>query len=154
MQNQTSKYNALLEMSILLHELCKCPLLNKDAETSLTTVQARATTIVAHFEPEGITIQQLSKILKLSSGATSKLVDRIARDGIIQRIPSETDRRSVVLHVTKLAHSLSAFSKEKAETFLNLLMNDYPEKERNAYLEFNRKFTERIWELVKSQSKV
>lgn len=151
MPRRISKYEALLEMSFLLHEQCKCPLVSKEIEAKLTIVQTRAAKMVDFFEPEGITVQKLSKLLKLSSGATSKLVDRIVRDGIVQRVPSETDRRSVILHITPLAHTLSSFSDKKAETFLKILMKDFTEEERNAYLDFNIKFTERILELAKSQ---
>jgi len=151
MPRRISKYEALLEMSFLLHEQCKCPLVSKETEAKLTIVQTRAAKMVDFFEPEGITVQKLSKLLKLSSGATSKLVDRIVRDGIVQRVPSETDRRSVILHITPLARTLSSFSDKKAETFLKILMKDFTEEERNAYLDFNIKFTERILELAKSQ---
>ncbi len=152
MPKRNPEYGSLLEMSMYLQELCKDPMVTNIAETSLTMVQVRAVNIVAHFEPEGVTIKQLREILKLSSGAASKLVDRIVRDGIVQRIPSETDRRSVLLRVTPLARSLADYSSEKAGTLLNLVMKDFSEEQRTAYLDFNRKFSERIWSLLKTRS--
>lgn len=145
------EYGALLEMSMHLQELCRDPMLNNISETSLTLVQIRAVNIIAHFDPDGMSVKQLAGILKLSSGATSKLVDRIVRDGIVARTPSETDRRSVILRITPLAHSLAEYSVGKARTMLKLIMKDFTEAERMAYLEFNRKFCERIWNILKQR---
>lgn len=148
---RNTEYGALLEISMHLQELCKDPMVMNIAEASLTMVQVRAANFIAHFEPEGISVKQLAKLLKLSSGATSKLVDRIVRDGVVERFPSPTDRRSVILHVTPLARSLAEYSAGKARALLNLLMKEFTEQERTAYLAFNAKFSERVWKILKQR---
>ena len=145
------EYGALLEMSMHLQELCKDPMVTNISETSLTMVQVRAVNIIAHFGTDGMSIKQLAHILKLSSGATSKLVNRVVRDGMIERIPSEIDRRSVILRTTPLARSVAEYSTGKAQAILTVLMKDFTTEERTAYLKFNRKFSERIWNLLKKR---
>ncbi len=143
---------SLLEMSMHLQELCKDPALRGISESSLSLAQIRAVNIVGHFEPEGITVKELSRILKLFSGAASKLVDRIVREGMISRIPSSDDRRSVRLTLTAEARRLAEYHSRRAGELLNRLLKDFPAEDRKTYLALNREFDSRLWNCLRERA--
>jgi DNA-binding MarR family transcriptional regulator len=44
---------------------------------------------------EGVTMSELSRMLLVSNGNATTVVDRLEADGLVRRTPSETDRRTV-----------------------------------------------------------
>ncbi|MEG4642182.1 DNA-binding MarR family transcriptional regulator [Paracoccus pantotrophus] len=56
---------------------------------------------------EGVTMSELSRMLLVSNGNATAVVDRLERDGLARREPSETDRRTVFVSLTP--EGLAAF---------------------------------------------
>lgn len=56
---------------------------------------------------EGVTMSELSRMLLVSNGNATAVVDRLEADGFVCRTASETDRRTV--HVALTAEGLRAF---------------------------------------------
>ena len=49
---------------------------------------------------EGVTMSELSRMLLVSNGNATTVVDRLETDGLVRRSPSETDRRTVFVALT------------------------------------------------------
>lgn len=49
---------------------------------------------------EGVTMSELSRMLLVSNGNATAVVDRLENDGLVQRSPSESDRRTVFVALT------------------------------------------------------
>ncbi len=49
---------------------------------------------------EGVTMSDLSRMLLVSNGNTTTVVERLEKDGLVRRSPSETDRRTVFVALT------------------------------------------------------
>ncbi|MFT4149452.1 MAG: MarR family transcriptional regulator [Paracoccaceae bacterium] len=49
---------------------------------------------------EGVTMSELSRMLLVSNGNATAVVDRLEKDGLARRTPSETDRRTVYVALT------------------------------------------------------
>ena len=49
---------------------------------------------------EGVTVSELSRLLLVSNGNATTVVDRLEKDGLVRRTPSETDRRTVFVALT------------------------------------------------------
>jgi DNA-binding MarR family transcriptional regulator len=49
---------------------------------------------------EGVTMSELSRMLLVSNGNATTVVDRLENDGLVRRTPSETDRRTVYVALT------------------------------------------------------
>jgi DNA-binding MarR family transcriptional regulator len=49
---------------------------------------------------EGVTMSELSRMLLVSNGTATTVVDRLEKDGLVRRTPSETDRRTVFVGLT------------------------------------------------------
>ena len=50
----------------------------------------------------GLTMTELSRQMMVSNGATTSLVDRLAEDGLLQRTPHPSDRRTTIISLTPL----------------------------------------------------
>nr|CAA9309250.1 MAG: hypothetical protein AVDCRST_MAG46-34 [uncultured Nocardioidaceae bacterium] len=68
-----------------------------------TDVNALTVILDATRRGEPVTAGQLGARLNLSSPATSALLDRLGRAGLVTRLRSATDRRKVELHLTPAA---------------------------------------------------
>lgn len=51
---------------------------------------------------EGVTMSELSRMLLVSNGNATTVVDRLEKDRLVQRSPSETDRRTVFVALTAM----------------------------------------------------
>ena len=49
---------------------------------------------------DGVTMSELSRMLLVSNGNATAVVDRLEKDGFVRRRPSETDRRTVFVALT------------------------------------------------------
>lgn len=49
---------------------------------------------------EGVTMTELSRLLLVSNGNATAVVDRLEADGLVQRAPSDADRRTVYVAMT------------------------------------------------------
>jgi MarR family transcriptional regulator, organic hydroperoxide resistance regulator len=79
---------------------------------------------LTHFEPmlvidrqPGCRVYDVASELKITTGGTSKLVDRIEASGYVRRLPNPADRRSSLLELTAegrriLAEAGAAFDEE------------------------------------------
>jgi DNA-binding MarR family transcriptional regulator len=56
---------------------------------------------------DGVTMSELSRMLLVSNGNATTVVDRLEADGYVRRTPSETDRRTVFVALTP--EGLAAF---------------------------------------------
>jgi len=56
---------------------------------------------------EGVTMSELSRMLLVSNGNATAVVDRLEGEGLVRRTPSEVDRRTV--HVALTAEGTTAF---------------------------------------------
>jgi DNA-binding MarR family transcriptional regulator len=55
----------------------------------------------------GVTPKQGGEYLELSTGAMTSLVDRLERQGYLERRPNPEDRRSVLVHLTESGESVA-----------------------------------------------
>lgn len=56
---------------------------------------------------EGVTMSELSRLLLVSNGNATTVVDRLEKDGLVRRTQSDTDRRTVFVALT--AEGLATF---------------------------------------------
>ena len=70
-----------------------------------------------HRKPGGITMSELSRMLLVSNGNATAVVDRLESDGLVKRTPSDLDRRTVFVALTPagLARFDSLASDHEAE---------------------------------------
>lgn len=62
---------------------------------------------------DGISMSDLSRMLLVSNGNATTVVDRLEKDGLVRRTPSEADRRAIFVSLT--AEGLAMFESYAAD---------------------------------------
>jgi DNA-binding MarR family transcriptional regulator len=79
--------------------------------------------LAAVRENEGAArVQEISAGMSITVGATSKVVDRLERDGLAVRTAHPTDRRSSLVSLTKVGATALANADAAAETHLRAVL--------------------------------
>ncbi|MDQ2067841.1 MarR family transcriptional regulator [Xinfangfangia sp. CPCC 101601] len=88
---------------------------------------------------EGLTMSELSRMLLVSNGNATAVVDRLEKDGLARRRPSETDRRTVFVDLTE--EGLRAFEgmAEGHEMEVDRLLSDLDDADLEAMVTLLRK---------------
>ena len=99
------------------------------AEHDLSLVQTRLLGVLRDREP---TMNELGALLGLDKSSTSGLVDRAQRRGLVTRVPSETDRRSVRVRLTDVGRAFVTRAAATIGTDLTAMLDRLPKAERSA----------------------
>jgi DNA-binding MarR family transcriptional regulator len=88
---------------------------------------------------EGVTMSELSRMLLVSNGNATAVVDRLEKDGLARRTPSETDRRTVYVALTD--EGIRQFEVQAAghEQELNTLFANLTEADLDALTDILRR---------------
>ena len=93
----------------------------------LTPRQHQVLVALRGAEDGELTIGQLAETLMLKPHSVSGLIDRLQAIGLVERVPSENDRRSVILRLTskakKLMSSLSLTHRDELRRIRPLLIS-------------------------------
>lgn len=89
--------------------------LEAEVGLSLSTFQALA---AVRASGGSARVQDLSTEMSITVGATSKLVDRLERDGLALRSPHPSDRRSSIVALSERGLTALSAADEAAETHL------------------------------------
>jgi DNA-binding MarR family transcriptional regulator len=85
------------------------------AHESVTVPQFQALTAVAKFDGAA-RVQDISEEMSITVGATSKVVDRLERDGLAVRESNPTDRRSSIVKLSPAGLDALARARALVET--------------------------------------
>lgn len=88
---------------------------------------------------EGLTMTELSRMLLVSNGNATAVVDRLEKDGLARRRPSETDRRTVHVALTDEGARLFEGLAAEHEREVNRLLSDLSEEDLDALTAIFRK---------------
>lgn len=88
--------DALAQLSFLIHGT----LTQHAAKHEVSMIQLRLLGVLRDREP---TMQELARLLRLDKSSTTGLIDRAETRGLVRRIRSERDRRSMTVRLTSSA---------------------------------------------------
>jgi len=86
-----------------------------------------------------VTMSELSRMLLVSNGNATAVVDRLELDGLAQRSPSTTDRRAVFVALTKAGAALFETLAANHETQIDQLFGNLTEAELDNVTEILRR---------------
>jgi DNA-binding MarR family transcriptional regulator len=72
--------------------------------------------------PEGLKMSQLSGLLRVSGGNVTGLADRLAEDGLVERVPVPHDRRATMLRLTHAGRTQFAAQAQAHEDWIDQLL--------------------------------
>ncbi|CAH0530816.1 hypothetical protein CTH30272_03161 [Allocatenococcus thiocycli] len=106
-------------------------------EHGLSSIEFDILATMRRSDPSGITPTELYKTLMLSSGAVSTRLEQLVKEGLVERISSEQDRRSckvtltskgvelidtaLAAHVENMDNMLNALTKKEQDQLAGLL---------------------------------
>ncbi|MBX6328268.1 MAG: MarR family transcriptional regulator [Pseudolabrys sp.] len=73
----------------------------------------------------GITMTELSRMLIVSNGNVTGIIDRLVAEKLVARQPSPDDRRSVLVRLTAKGHSLFATVARAHQGWIDQLLADF-----------------------------
>jgi DNA-binding MarR family transcriptional regulator len=99
-QQSFSTIDAVTQLSFVVHGMLE----RRATERDVSIVLTRLMGILRDRTP---TMNELAVLLDLDKSSVSGLVDRAARRGLVERMPSSTDRRSVRVVLTQGGRELA-----------------------------------------------
>jgi DNA-binding MarR family transcriptional regulator len=97
------------------------------AEHDVSIAQTRLLGVLRDRRP---TMQELAKLLGLDKSSVSGLVDRAERRGLVARVPSAADRRSVLVSLTDTGRKLAASVEARFAADVTALLEFLPPADR------------------------
>ncbi len=114
--------DALAQISFLVQGTLE----RRAGEHGLSLIQTRLLGILRDRTP---TMNELARLLGLDKSSTSGLIDRAQRRGLVRRVPSQIDRRSIRVRLTDqgraLVQQVGAGFTEDIESLLEPLSVDH-----------------------------
>jgi len=107
----------------------------------ITAAQQAALMFLA--ENEGASMSALASAVSLKPAATSGLVDRMEKNGFLQRRAAPTDGRSFELYLNPVGRQIVSDSKSLIEESNRLLLDGFDAETRKTIAEFLQTITER-----------
>jgi MarR family transcriptional regulator, lower aerobic nicotinate degradation pathway regulator len=120
-----SAVDGLAQLSFLVQGLLD----RRAAERDLSLIQMRLLGVLRDREP---TMNELAKLLGLDKSSVTGLVDRAERRGLVVRVPSTTDRRSVLVSLTTEGRALAAEGARLFEADVSEMLERLPRTDRDA----------------------
>jgi DNA-binding MarR family transcriptional regulator len=91
--------DGLAQLSFLVHDMLE----RLAAAHGVSLAQIRLLGVLRDRRP---TMHELARLLELDKSSVTGLVDRAQRRGLVARVPSDTDRRSVRVELTEAGRAL------------------------------------------------
>ena len=74
---------------------------------------------------DGLKMSALSGVLRVSNGNVTGIVDRLAEDGFLVRVPVPGDRRASLVRLTKRGHEEFAKQAQAHEAWIDEMLADF-----------------------------
>jgi DNA-binding MarR family transcriptional regulator len=111
-----STVDGLAQLSFVVQGLLE----RRAAEQDLSVIQTRLLGVLRDRMP---TMNELATLLALDKSSITGLVDRAERRGLVVRIPSKADRRSVLVSLTDEGRSLASEVAARFEADVSMMLN-------------------------------
>jgi len=122
---ELSAVDGLAQLSFLVHGTLE----RLAAEHGLSITQARLLGVLRDRTP---TMKELGRLLGLDKSSTSGLVDRAEARGLVARVPSQTDRRAVLVNLSDEGRSLVSDVAARFETEIDAVLHRLKPRDREA----------------------
>ena len=114
--------------------------------TKITLGKIRIINYLFVREGEPPMLKEIAETFGLTSGAVSQTVDALAADGVVERIPSAVDRRSVHITLTPFGLSIRKQLESYLTDVMSGILDDVPEDKQEAFMEVLQDMSETFTE--------
>ena len=81
--------------------------------------------LTAKYEGRRLISTQLAKILGVTRSAVSQIVDRLEKEGVVQRVADEVDRKIAYIELTEKTLEAYEGDLEKCRNFINRVVDNF-----------------------------
>jgi len=127
MMTQQRDTKLALLMSKLIHRIVT---LDRNEKACHGVTLSQHYTMDALYRKQSMTMKQLSVELNLAISTLTRIVDILVRDGFIVRCASETDRRKVIVKLTKKGLNKAKSLQEYTQNFWTRILKFIPEERK------------------------
>ena len=124
-RNELSAVDGLVQLSFLVQNA----LTRRAVDHGLSLIQTRLLGVLRDREPG---MNELATLLELDKSSITGLIDRAERRGIVERIPSSTDRRAVLVRLTDAGRTLVSQVATAFEADVATMLDCLPVADRHA----------------------
>ena len=112
--------------------------LTRQMETELReNLRAEFATTLPRFDvmaalnqhPDGLKMSKLSAVLRVSNGNVTGIVDRLAEEGLAERVPVQGDRRAMIVRLTGAGVAEFAHQAAAHEGWVDAMLQEVPADE-------------------------
>lgn len=107
-----------------------------EAQKALPLAPAQYRVLIELWQTEGLTQQALVQKLDIEQPTVGSTINRMERDGLVQRKPHPRDGRSQVICLTEKAKKLKGPATKAANNINQTALLDFSEAEKNQLFEF------------------
>jgi DNA-binding MarR family transcriptional regulator len=142
MQNRKQKTEELMESFQLLRRSMALRPIRPGQAPRITPSQWGALMLIG--QREETTVKDLAKSLRISSSATTQLIDGLVESGYVMRQVDDKDRRSVTLTLSRKTKSkMDKLKKERVGQLLTFF-KALSDKEFDQYIALNKKILDNV----------
>lgn len=80
--------------------------------------------------PDGLTNAEIAQILDIRPSSVSAMISRLEDAEILERVPSETDKRAVIIRLTDRGQEMLAHQNQRVEEIADQMFNGLTETEQ------------------------
>jgi DNA-binding MarR family transcriptional regulator len=103
--------------------------------------------ILQLYDHETLALSELSKLIFCGNSNLTTLIDRMERDGLVQRVNNENDRRVKEIRLTEKGKELAPRVIAEYRPFLHQMMSCFSPEEQQALTNLLTRLKERLEEL-------
>jgi MarR family transcriptional regulator, lower aerobic nicotinate degradation pathway regulator len=122
---ELSPSDGLAQLSFLIQGILE----RRAREQGLSVIQIRLLGVLRDRTP---TMNELARLLGLDKSSVTGLVDRAERRGLVARVASTADRRSVLVSLTGQGRSIVSAGAARFSADISLLLEHLPPPDRDA----------------------
>lgn len=117
-----------------------------DIETHFGNTELRLLfeVLTAKYEGKRLISTQLAKILGVTRSAVSQIVDRLEKDGVVQRVADDVDRKIAYIELTEKTLETYEGDLKKCQNFINRVVDRFGEDNFCQMVELFEGFVEAI----------
>ena len=121
--DELTTVDALAQLSFLIQGTLE----RRAAEQGLSMIQTRLLGILRDRTPS---MNELAALLELDKSSVTGLVDRAERRGLVERVPSTTDRRAVKVQLTSSARKIINATAARFESDVEAMLDSLSSADR------------------------
>ena len=94
--------------------------------------------------PQGLRMSALSGVLRVSNGNVTGIIDRLAEDGLVMRVPVAGDRRATLVRLTAKGAEVFARQAAEHEAWIDAMLGELSADEARSYAARLRTLAQRL----------